>query len=393
VSGTASDYGPVRDEAELDRHVDILAWSFAIPREDLVEFFARIGREHVRVLRESGRVVAGLTLLPLGQWFGGRSVRMTGVNLVGAAPEARGHGAATRLMQAAVREMRDAGVPISTLYPAKQTLYRRCGWEVTGARWELSVEARHLDVATRELAVRSFVPADLPAVQALHRDVVREHTGPVDRPDFLWRRVVDPPKRGVQGFLVEGAGGIEGYVFLSVARGEGMRQELSATELLAATPAAARRLLRFLGDHDSLADRIVWWGNPADPLLGAISEHVWKGRIHFPWMVRILDPKAALEGRGYAPGLAMELSFALEDPLLEENTGRFVLEVADGRGSVRPGGDGRIRADVRGLAAIYGGWTTPRGARAMGLLDGPDDDLARAAGAFAGPIPWMSDMF
>jgi len=53
------EYGPVRGD-ELDRHIDIMHWSFAIPREDLVEFFARVGPEHVRVRRENGRVVAAV---------------------------------------------------------------------------------------------------------------------------------------------------------------------------------------------------------------------------------------------------------------------------------------------------------------------------------------------
>lgn len=387
------DYGPVRGADEVDRHVDIQRWSFAIPKEDLVEFFVRMGSEKIRVLREEGRPVAGLTLIPMAQLFGGRAVPMTGVNLVGTAPEARGRGVATRLMEASVREMRAAGVPISTLYPAKQTLYRRIGWETAGARWELSVSARDIDVTSRELAVRAFGPSDLPAIQEVYRRFIVGATGPIERPDVMWRRVVDPPKRDVLGFVVEGPEGAEGYVFLHVARSEGMRQELTATDLVAVTAAGARRLLRFLADHDTLADRIVWHGNPADPLLGALAEYVWKGRVFFPWMVRILDPKAALEARGYPVGLSAELHVELEDPLFPENTGRFVLEVADGSGHVRPGGRGAIRMHVRGLAAIYGGWTTPRAARTLGLVDGSEADLSAAASVFAGPVPWMSDMF
>jgi predicted acetyltransferase len=387
------DYGPVRGPDEVERHVDVLRWSFAIPREDLVEFFARMGTEKIRVLRESGRPVAGLTLIPMAQLFGGRAVPMTGVNLVGTAPEARGRGVATRLMEASVREMRASGVPISTLYPAKQTLYRRVGWEIAGARWELSVGARDIDVTSRDLAVRASGPDDLPAIRTLHRESITGATGPIERPDFMWRRVVDPPKRDALGFVVEGAAGPEGYVYLHVARSEGLRQELTITDLAAATPSAARRLLRFLADHDSLADRIVWFGNPADPLLGFLAEFVWKGRVFFPWMVRILDVKAALEARGYPLGLRAELHLEIEDPLLAENAGRFVLEVADGTGRVRSGGRGSIRAHVRGLAAIYGGWITPRAARTLALLDATEAELAAAAPVFAGPVPWMSDMF
>ncbi|MFN8178782.1 MAG: GNAT family N-acetyltransferase [bacterium] len=390
---SAHDYGPVHGPDELSRHVEILGWSFAIPKEDLVEFFARVGSDKVRVWREGGRPVAGLSLLTFPQLFGGRPVPMTGVNLVGTAPEARGRGVATRLMEASVREMRASGVPISTLYPAKQTLYRRVGWEVTGARWELSVNARDIDATSRELSVRAAGPSDMPAVEEVYGRSIRGQTGPIERPDYMWRRIVDPPKKDVSGFVIDGPSGVEGYVFLRVARTEGLRQELTVLDCAAVTPKAAQRLLSFLADHDSLADRVVWFGSPAMPLVGFLAEYVWKARVYYPWMVRILDAKAALEARGYPLGLRAELHFDLTDPLLPENAGRFVLEVADGTGKTRSGGRGAIRAHVRGLAAIYGGWSTPDSAKALGLLDGEDADLAAAAAVFAGPVPWMSDMF
>ncbi len=390
---TETDYGSVRGPDEFARHVDILAWSFAIPKEDLVEFFARVGQERIRVLREGSRPIAGLTLLPMAQRFGGRSVPMTGVNLVGTAPEARGRGAATRLMQACVREMRGAGVPISTLYPAKQTLYRRVGWEIAGGRWEISVTARDLDVTARDLDVQRVTPELMPAIHEIHRRTTIEHSGPIDRPDYMWRRIVDPLKRDVQGFAAVGGDGPESYAFLQVTRAEGMRQELQVTDLGASTPRGARALLRVLADHDTLADRIVWFGNPADAVLGQIAEFVWKTRLFFPWMVRILDPRLALEARGYPLGLESALHLEVTDATLPENAGRFVLEISEGSGRVRSGGKGTIRADIRGLAALYSGWTTPRAARALGLMDGPEDALQRAAAAFAGPIPWMADMF
>jgi predicted acetyltransferase len=205
--------------------------------------------------------------------------------------------------------------------------------------------------------------------------------------------VADPPKRDVQGFATVGAEGPESYAFLRVTRAEGLRQELHITDLGASTPRGARQLLRFLADHDSLADRILWFGNPADAALGQVPEFVWKTRLFFPWMLRILDPRAALEARGYPLGLSAELHFEIQDATLPENDGRFVLEIAEGAGRVRPGGQGHLRADIRGLAAIYGGWSTPQAARGLGLLDGAEEMLQRAAAAFAGPIPWMTDMF
>ena len=59
----------------------------------------------------------------------------------------------------------------------------------------------------------------------------------------------------------------------------------------------------------------------------------------------------------------------------------------------REGGRGGLRVDVRGLAALYSGRLSPEELRVTGLLDGEPRDLAAAALAFAGPAPWMPDMF
>ena len=139
---------------------------------------------------------------------------------------------------------------------------------------------------------------------------------------------------------------------------------------------------------------MTWFGDPTDIAFLAMREQTWKTSISFRWMLRILNPVAALEQRGYPAGLETELELELDDALLGENSGRLKLEVAEGKGRVTKGGSGALRADVRGLASIYTGYLTPWKARRAGLLDGTDETLARAAAIFASSgEPWIADMF
>ena len=57
------------------------------------------------------------------------------------------------------------------------------------------------------------------------------------------------------------------------------------------------------------------------------------------------------------------------------------------------GGDGNVRLDVRALAPIYTGFTTPRALRSQGRIDGDERSLAALGAIFAGPLPWMQDEF
>jgi len=88
-----------------------------------------------------------------------------------------------------------------------------------------------------------------------------------------------------------------------------------------------------------------------------------------------------------------ELHLEVEDDILSDNTGRFVLSVEAGRASVRKGGDGKLRAHVRGLAPLYAGFMSAEGLRTVGKLECDDESARIATGLFAGASPWMSDMF
>src|SRR5690606_17876867 len=102
----------------------------------------------IRALRRRGQVLGGLLLIPMGQFFGCRRVSMTGVAGVSVVPAARGQGVATRLMTAALREMR-RGNALSALYPATMPLYRRVGYELAGARYRVEVPVRLIGAAER----------------------------------------------------------------------------------------------------------------------------------------------------------------------------------------------------------------------------------------------------
>ena len=110
-------------------------------------------------------------------------------------------------------------------------------------------------------------------------------------------------------------------------------------------------------------------------------------------MIRVVDARKALTLRGYPPGVTATVELELEDDLVAANCGRLVLEVAEGRATVRDGGAGSVRASIRGLATMLTGFTSPRAAALAGLAEGPDAALDALGAAFAGPAPWMPDMF
>ena len=387
------DYGKPRDERELARFADTLSKAFAFSASEAPKWFERIGRDNLRLLREHGQPVGGLALIPMGQWFGGRSVAMGGVAAVGIDPELRGRGLAKKLMIAALHEMRGRSLAISTLYPATQALYRSVGYEQAGARFEVRIPCASIAMNERELPLATIDSVDGDALRAAYRAQAERSPGWLDRSEYVWRRVRDWKSETRRGYVAGADGAIDGYVFQAERPNPNGRYDLFVSDFVARTPQAARRIFTFFADHRSLARNVLWFGGPADPALALLEEQSYKLTLAHHWMVRVLDVDAALESRGYAPILDCELHFDVRDDLFPENQGPRVLQIADGSARVRVGGSGRLALDVRGLAALYTGHLSADGLVAAGLAEGPASERALASAIFAGPTPAMPDMF
>jgi len=110
--------------------------------------------------------------------------------------------------------------------------------------------------------------------------------------------------------------------------------------------------------------------------------------------VRRPSPSAST---GFAPPLPSEwiyrrVSLGLSG-LIPENTGKWVLRVANGSGTVEPGGRGELRIGERGLASLYSSFMAAESIALCGMAAGDERTLAAATAIFGGPAPGMGDMF
>ena len=192
---------------------DILVQAFAMPPQDTSTWIEKAGLSNLRVLRERGTVTATALPIPMGQWFGGRRVAMAGIGGVGVAPGARGSGSATRLMQRTLQELRSLGFPSpsSTRPPSRST----------GA-WATSrlgpVRDPRPGLAPGLQGAQPPGPAGeagrSPALQELYRRYASTRQGYLDRGPYMLDRVFHPRGETAYGFVLEGAQGLEGYVWL-----------------------------------------------------------------------------------------------------------------------------------------------------------------------------------
>jgi predicted acetyltransferase len=384
---------PLQGDAEVDDYAEILSTCFASPVDEARDWIAAGGLEHVRVAAAEEGMRGGLLVVPMGQFFGGQSVAMTGIAGVGVPPEHRGLSVAAALMRSTLNELAEKGVPLSALFASTSALYRSVGYELAGSRFRVRLRARDVSVRERTLPLRRAHASDAHAVERAYGRYAAQLTGYLDRGPYIWGRVRKPLGIAAKGYVVEVDGEVEGYVLFNARRTRSVRQDIVCSDLVALTSRAGRRLLTLLADLRSLCDDIAWCAGPADALLLELPDHEYRMELVEHWMLRIANVECALRARGYPASCRGELHLEVRDTTIPLNQGRYVLAIEHGRAEIRRGGTGALVLDVRALAALYSGFLPPEALRRAGLLAGTVEALALARDVFAGPAPAMSDSF
>ena len=386
------DWGPPRDDDEQAALERVLQLSFGLANLSWASWFERVGQGNIRVLRERGRVVAGLGVYPLRQYWAGKSLPMGGVAGVGVAPERRGAGLARAMMIETLRELRAAGVPLSVLYASTSSLYRGVGYEQARAKITYEAPLASLPRGRHDLLVRAVDPRQHAPFAPLYAARAREWSGHLDRSGAIWSRVAEPTGEVTYGYLVGTDDAPSAYLVHTQKAVRSIHFEVNVRDIVWTSQAAAERIVGLLSDLRSLGDTLVWTGVTSDPLVSMLPEQTYRVRALDRWMLRIVDVVRALEDRGWPP-LDGELHLQLTDELLPDNAGPWTLRVSSGIARVERGGRGELALDVAALASMYTGFASPYALRARGALAAPDAVLPLATALFAGPDPWLCDHF
>jgi predicted acetyltransferase len=382
--------------AELKPVCEMLGAAFGFPSPDAIPWLKNAKHENVRVVREGRRPVACLVVVPMGQYFGGRSVPTTGIAGVAVALEARGRGAARYLMEETLRESAKNGVALSTLFPATQTLYRKVGYERAGKVCEVRLGTHLFSAPKNELVARPLGPRDAPAMTRLYQAAVHDRDGYLDRGPYMWNRIRRPRGKvsfGI-GFFTPRTNELEAYVHFLHGESEGAFYTVIVKDAVARSAKGYDAIVRLLGDQRSCGRTTRFLGGPSDPLLMRLAEPHYEEKSLEDWMVRIVDVKRALLARGYPRFLRASVTLDITDELLPQNHATLRLDVDDGRAKLdKATARGALSITARALAPLFTGYLDATRLAALGELSGKTQAIEAADAIFNGPTPAMNEMF
>ena len=336
------------------------------------------------------------------------------ITMVTVRPTHRRRGILRRMITSDLAAAKQGGMAVAALTASEATIYGRFGFGAASSTAGVELDIRGgLEFTappegTVSVADSGKLQALAPEIFSGHLDrtfgaLGRQHSYAL-RASGAWGEESSEPDKALRGVIRYNDHGVpDGY---AAYKSLGWRTEphtVRVTDLVAASDEAYRELWRYLGSID-LVERLTFSEAPVeDPLPWMLADrrrYKVKDVEDVLWL-RILDPRAALEARGYFGDGNVLLEVA--DPL-GLAAGTWLLEVRGGVGQVRSADPGhtdpghtdvpRAELDVAALGSLYLGAVSGQTLAAAGGVRAGSDALAVLDKLFtAGPAPYCSTHF
>jgi predicted acetyltransferase len=335
-----------------------------------------------------GDILGHAFLFSLEAWFGGRCVPLGGIASLAVAPEARGQGIGSALLEHLHTVALARGDALTVLYPYRQAFYARLGYAPANRAHRLRFSPSALSRTAPELAVRVAHGGDREGLALCWDTRARAGTGWLVRSERAWSARLSDDRR--TWLVADGADGPEGYVAWSLSQPEpegettlvvremASRSDCAARSLWAAV-AAQRDQVQRVEVEVAEDDPIVW--SLVDPDRARAGASPVGELIPGP-MLRPTDVARALGARGWPRSGALTL---------EVDGARWELTTADGGATVSPARSApTLRTSARTLGAIAFGGLRASDAARLDLLWARDAQALSTAETVMALPPYFS---
>ncbi|MDJ0658148.1 MAG: GNAT family N-acetyltransferase [Crocosphaera sp.] len=386
-------YKSLEDAQEAKELGTILGQCFPGFQENKWEkYHENIGVNNFRIICQDNKVVGGLAMYIMGQYFGGQSIPMAGIAAVGIAPEYRGKKAATTLMSELIKELYEKNISLSTLYPATQTLYHQVGYEQAGVYCKCEIPLKNLSVNNRDLAIEKIDNPQIEHFQELYQQQAKRNNGHLDRSLSIWQNILNTDEGKIYAYYIGEKDNQQGYLIYQQVTING-EVYLKVKDWVALNSSAMQRLWTLIADHRSQVNKCQWQGSFYDYKMLLLPEQIGNILDHDIWFTRIIDVVKALEMRPYPTQIETELNFAIDDPLIPQNSSNFQLKILGGKGKVTKAEKADIQLTIQSLASLYTGFLTAKQLFYCGKLETNDINLDILEQVFMLPTPSLPDFF
>lgn len=272
--------------------------------------------------KEKDNLMAKLHLIPLKCHINGKFFDMGGLSSVASWPEYRRGGLVRNLIMKSLLSMRENNQLVSYLHPFSIPFYRKYGWEQV-------FSYRMLDISVHcfrtEGKTTGYVRKrnDIKLLDDLYFQFMTSYSGNIIRTKQWWENRV-LKNNPFQVVAYNDANESIGYLIYEIKD-----NVMDVLEAVYINNDAKKLLFEFIGNHDSMIERVKMKTPHQDNLIHYLSDPPTEEVIHHHFMARIVDVGKFLKVYPFEySGAEMTVILSVKDSFLKENEKDYKITVS-----------------------------------------------------------------
>jgi predicted acetyltransferase len=322
----------------------------------------------------------------------GRTFEMGGLTGVGTYPEYANLGLMNKLIWQALADMKERKQSISYLYPYSLPFYRKRGWEIISDKMTFEVKDYQLPKVKKVSGYVDRLTTDHPDIKTVYKLFSSKRHAAMIRNNLAWEEYWRWDLEDLTAAVYyDSSHQPQGYLLYWISH-----DVLHIKEMVYMNEEARIGLWNFISAHFSMVSKVLGAIYTDEPLAFWLEDGDIKETIAPYFMARIVDVKQFINQYPFrAPGIDINLTILLNDPLLEWNQGLFTLHVsATGQGELTQSEDQPLVAvDIQTLTTMLLGYKRPSYLAAIGRLTSNDQTVEILENLIERQTPYFSDYF
>lgn len=300
-------------------------------------------------------------------------------------PEYRQSGIGGAMMRWAIRNFRQDGFPMASLYAFRESYYRRFGYEACGSRVRITVPNGRYPRLEPTLGVRRLDSHQVDLIKPAYETFCKKRSGMNLRTDLHWSRLLGP-------HVAVYAAGDPVEAYLVINHQWQFWQGQAASEVIWTTQRGYDSILATLFGIGINKSSVEWYEPSDGPYLRRYLDQGVKAEIERLVMYRVTDVPAAL--RTLCPASDGLFTLGIIDDVVPENQGPWRVRFSPGGVEVEPAVSADITMSVHSFAQALLGEPSVEEMARNGWVDCSNANSLRAAQALLPASPtYCTDFF
>lgn len=341
---------------------------------------------------DNDTLVSQVAVYPMQVQIFGKKYSMGGLTGVGTYPEYSNMGLMHKLLEQALKNMRDKKQYICYLYPYSIPYYRRKGWELISDKISYEVKDYQLPKNRQVPGSVQRVKTDSEELKKTYALYVEHTHGAIIRNELAWNEYWLWDKDDVMAAIYYNENEEpDGYIIYWIEN-----EVFYIKDMIFNNEEARTGLWNFVSAHFSMIDRVEGNTYTDEPLAFLLEDASIKEVISPYYMARIVDFRAFIADYPFKPDETdREWRFTMTDPIMECNQGSFLLKISkDGKGETsrisQPCTD---KISIQTMTTMLMGYKRPDYLSKIGRIHAGGKIIDMLEDAIEQQTPYVSDYF